>query len=30
MPNNWVLGFWVIKIIVLVLGKDVIIRYLDP
>ena len=30
VPNNWVLGFWVIVIIVQVLGKYMIIRYLDP
>ena len=30
VPNNWVLGFWVIVIIVQVLGKFMIIRYLDP
>ena len=30
VPNNYVLGFWVIVIVVLVLGKYVIIRYLDP
>ena len=29
VPNNWVLGIWVIVIIVLVLGKYMIIRYLD-
>ena len=30
VPNNWVLGIWVIVIIVMVLGKYMIIRYLDP
>ena len=30
MPNNYVLGFAVIVIIVLALGKYMIIRYLDP
>ena len=30
VPNNWVLGFWVIVIIVQVLGKYMIFRYLDP
>ena len=30
MPNNLVLGNWVIVIIVLVLGKFMIIWYLDP
>ena len=30
VPNNWVLGFWVIVIVVQVLGKYMIIRYLDP
>ena len=30
VPNNWVLGFWVIVIIVQALGKYMIIRYLDP
>ena len=30
VPNNWVLGFFVIVIIVQVLGKYMIIRYLDP
>ena len=30
MPNNLVLGFWVIIIIVQALGKYVMIRYLDP
>ena len=30
MPNNQVLGFWVVGIIVQVLGKYVIISYLDP
>ena len=30
VPNNVVLGFWVIVIIVQVLGKYMIIRYLDP
>ena len=30
VPNNWVLGIWVILIIVQVLGKYMIIRYLDP
>ena len=29
VPNNYVLGFWVIGISVLVLGKYLIIRYLD-
>ena len=28
--NDWVLGFWVIVIVVQVLGKYMIIRYLDP
>ena len=30
MPNNWVLRVLVIVIIVQVLGKHMIIRYLDP
>ena len=30
MPKNLVLGFWVIVIIVQVLGKYLIIRYFDP
>ena len=30
VPNNEVLGFWVIVVIVQVLGKYMIIRYLDP
>ena len=30
VPNNWVLRIWVIVIIVLVLGKYMIIWYLDP
>ena len=30
VPNNLVLGFWVIIVIVQVLGKHMIIRYLDP
>ena len=30
VPSNWVLGIWVIVIIVLVLGKYMIIGYLDP
>ena len=30
VPNNCVLGLWVIVSIVLVLGKYMIIRYLDP
>ena len=30
VPNNLVLGIWVIVIIVQVLGKYMIIRYLDP
>ena len=30
VPNNWVLGFWVIVIIVQVLGRYMIIGYLDP
>ena len=30
VPNNWVLGFWAIGMIVQVLGKYMIIRYLDP
>ena len=30
VPNNWVLGLWVIVIIVVVLGKYMNIRYLDP
>ena len=30
VPNNWVLGCWVIGIVVQVLGKYMIIRYLDP
>ena len=29
VPNNWVLGYWVIIIIVQVLGKYMIIGYLD-
>ena len=28
--NYWVLGFWVIEILVQVLGKYMIIGYLDP
>ena len=30
VPNNEVLGFWVIMILVQVLGKYMIFRYLDP
>ena len=30
VPNAYVLGIWVIVIIVQVLGKYMIIRYLDP
>ena len=30
MPNNLVLGFWVIVFIVQALGKYAMIRYLDP
>ena len=30
VPNNLVLGFWVIVILIQVLGKYMIIRYLDP
>ena len=30
MPNNWVLGMWAIVVIVQVLGKSMILRYLDP
>ena len=30
MPKNWVLGTWVIVTVVQVLGKHVIIGYLDP
>ena len=30
VPNNLVLGIWVIGIIVQVLGKYMIIGYLDP
>ena len=30
VPNNLVLGIWVIVIIVQVLGKYMTIRYLDP
>ena len=30
VPNNWVLGIWVIVILVQVLGKYMIVRYLDP
>ena len=30
VPNYWVLGFWVIVIIVQVLGKYMNIGYLDP
>ena len=29
VPKNWVLGFWVIVIIVQLLGKYMTIRYLD-
>ena len=28
--KNWVLGFWVVVMLVQVLGKYMIIRYLDP
>ena len=28
--NNWVLGFWVIEILVQVWGKYMIVGYLDP
>ena len=30
VPNNLVLGFWVIVIIIQVLGKYMVISYLDP
>ena len=30
VPNNYILGILVILIVVLVLGKFLIIRYLDP
>ena len=30
VPKNWVLGFWVIVNIAQLLGKYVIIGYLDP
>ena len=30
VPNNWVLGFWVVVIMVQVLGKYMTIGYLDP
>ena len=30
VPNIWVLGFWVIVIMVQVLGKSMIIENLDP
>ena len=30
VPNNWVLRVWAIVIVVQVLGKYMIIRYLDP
>ena len=30
VPNIWVVGFWVIVIIEQVLGRYMIIRYLDP
>ena len=30
VPNNWVLGFWVVMVIVQVLGQYMIIGYLDP
>ena len=30
VPNNLVLGFWVVGIAVQVLGQYMIIRYLDP
>ena len=30
VPNIWVVGFWVIVIMVQVLGRYMIIRYLDP
>ena len=30
VPNNWVLGDWLIGIVVQVLGKYTIIGYLDP
>ena len=30
VPCNWVLGIWVIVIVVQVLGKYMIIKYLDP
>ena len=30
VPNSWVLGFWVIVVVVQVLGKYMIIGYLDP
>ena len=30
VPNNQVLGIWAIVVIVQVLGKYMIIRYLDP
>ena len=28
--SNWVLGFWVVVLVVQVLGKYMSIRYLDP
>ena len=30
VPNNWVLGIWVMVVIVVVLGKYMGLRYLDP
>ena len=30
VPDNWALGFWVIVLIVQVLGKYMMIRHLDP
>ena len=30
MPNNYVLGYWVTVVIIQVLGKYMIVRYLDP
>ena len=29
VPNNLILGFWVIVIVVQILGKYMILRYLD-
>ena len=30
VPNTWVVGFWIIAIIVQALGKYMIFGYLDP